>query len=70
MEILIKNASVNNFNKTNLLFPYSLSLMKAYFQILRLITYKQLSAMDLILEENGEEKGNKLDTRIINYSYL
>jgi len=65
MEILISNASVNNFNKVNLLFPNSLSLMKADLQRLGLITYKQLSAMDVNIEENGEEKGNKLDTHII-----
>ena len=39
--------------------------MEADLQRLGLITYKQLSAMDVIIGENGEEKGNKLDTHII-----
>jgi hypothetical protein len=39
--------------------------MKADLQRLGLITYKQLSAMDITIGENGEEKGNKLDTHII-----
>lgn len=65
MKILISNASVINFNKTNLLFPNSLNLMKADLQRLGLTTYKELSAMDVTIGENGEERGNKLDTHII-----
>jgi len=62
---LINNPSVNNFIKTNLLFPNSLNLMKADLQRLGIVTYKQLSAMDATIEENGEEKGNKIDKCII-----
>jgi len=38
--------------------------MKADLQRLGLITYKQLSAMDVTIGENGEEKGKILDTQI------
>ena len=62
---MINNPSVNNFIKTNLLFPNSLNLMKADLQRLGIVTYKQLSAMDATIEENGEEKGNKIDKCII-----
>ena len=62
MKTLINNASVNNFNKTNLLFPNSLNVMKADLRRLGLVTYRRLSAMDVTIGGNGEEKGNKLDT--------
>jgi len=39
--------------------------MKADLQRLGIVTYKQLSAMDATIEENGEEKGNKIDKCII-----
>jgi len=39
--------------------------MKADLQRLGLITYEQLSAMDVTIGENGEEKGKILDTQII-----
>jgi hypothetical protein len=65
MKILITNASVDNFNKTNLLFPNSLNVMRADLQRLGLVTYKRLSAMDVTIGENGEEKGNKLYTHSI-----
>jgi hypothetical protein len=43
--------------------------MKADLQRLRLVTYKQLSAMDATTGENGEEKGNKIDKRIIKLQF-
>jgi hypothetical protein len=39
--------------------------MKVDIQRLGLVTYKQLSVMDITIGENGEEKGNNIDKRII-----